>query len=92
MMTLPCRMQAYVSKELGNNIVYLSPMLIIERTITSYDIPDTHAKLVNLNLEKRKKYREDLVIEYIYQAGMYIYEAMKKVWGNGCVMATRQFG
>jgi len=30
-------------------------MLIIERTITSYDIPDTHAKLVNLNSEERKK-------------------------------------
>ena len=91
-MTFPCRMQAYVSKELDKGTVYLSPMLITKRTTTSYDIPDTHAKLVNLNLEKRKKYREDLVIEYIYQAGMYIYEAMKKVWGNGCVMATRQFG
>jgi len=55
MMTFPCRIQAYVSKELGKDIVYLSPMLIIERTITSYDIPDTHAKLVNLNSEERKK-------------------------------------
>ena len=79
MMTLPCRMQAYVSKELGKNIVYLSLMLITERTIASYDIPDTHAKLVNLNPEERKKYREDLLIEYKYRAGMYIYRAMKKV-------------
>ena len=72
-------MQAYVSKELGKNIVYLSLMPIIERTIMGYDIPDTHEKLVNLNPEKRKKYREDLVIEYKYRAGMYIYGAMKKV-------------
>jgi len=79
MMTFPCRMQAYVSKELGKDIVYLSLMLITERIITGYDIPDTHEKLVNLNLEERKKYREDMVIEYKYQAGMYIYEAMKKV-------------
>jgi len=85
-------MQSYVSKQLGKNIVYLSLMLIIERTIMGYDIPDTHEKLVNLNLEERKKYREDLVIEYKYWAGMYIYEAMKKVRGNGCVMAAHQFG
>ena len=87
-MTLPCRMQAYASKELGKNIVYLSPMLIIERTIVGYDIPDTYEKLVNLNPEQRKKYKEDLVIEYKYRAGMYNHEAMKKVWGNRCVMAT----
>jgi len=72
-------MQAYVSKELGKDIVYLSLMLITERTIASYDILDTHAKLVNLNPEERKKYREDLLIEYKYRVGMYIYEAMKKV-------------
>ena len=92
MMTFPCRMQAYVSKELGKGIIYLSPMLITERTIAGYDIPDTHEKLVNLNPEERKKYREDLVIKYKYRAGMYIYEAMKKVRGNGCVMDTHQFG
>ena len=76
MMIFLCMMQAYVSKELGKDIIYLSPMLIKDRTITGYDIPDTHEKLVNLNPEQRKKYREDLVIEYKYQAGMYIYGAM----------------
>ena len=90
-MIFPCRMQAYVSKELGKGIIYLSPMLITERTIAGYDIPDTHEKLVNLNQEERKKYREDLVIKYKYRAGMYIYEAMNKVRGNGCVMAAHQF-
>ena len=44
-------MQAYVSMELGKNIVYLSPMLITERTIVGYDISDTHEKLVNSNPE-----------------------------------------
>ena len=76
MMTFPYRMQAYVSKELGKGIIYLSPMLITERTIVGYDIPDTHEDLVNLNPEERKKFREDLEIEYKYQAGMYIYGAM----------------
>ena len=51
MMTLPCKMQAYVCKDLGKNIVYLSPMLITERTIVRDDISDTHEKLVNLNPE-----------------------------------------
>jgi hypothetical protein len=85
-------MQAYVSKELGKNILYLSRMLFTKRTIVGYNILDTHEKLVNLNPEERKKYREDLVIEYKYRSGMYIYEAMKKIWGNGCVMAAHQFG
>ena len=53
-------MQAFVSKELGKDIIYLSSMLITERTITGYDMLDTHEKLVNLNSEERKKYREDL--------------------------------
>jgi hypothetical protein len=88
MMTLSYRMQAYVSKDLGKNIIYLSPMLIIERTIMGYDIPNTHEKLVNLNPEQRKKYRKDLVIEYKYRAGMYIYGSMKKVRGNGCIIAV----
>ena len=92
MMTFPCSMQAYVSKELGKDIISLSLMLITERTIVGYDIPDTHEDLVNLNPEERKKFREDLEIEYKYRAGMYIYEAMKKVRGNGCVMAAHQFG
>jgi len=85
-------MQAYVSKELGKDIIYLSLMLIIERTIAGYDVLDTHEKLVNLNPEERKKYRKDLVIEYKYRAGMYIYEAKKKVQGNGSVIAALQFG
>ena len=55
MMAFPCKMKAYVSKELGKDIIYLSTMLIIERTIAGYDIPDTHEDLVNLNPEERKK-------------------------------------
>ena len=66
-------------------------MLITETTIMGYDILDTHEKLVNLNPEERKKYREDLVIEYKHWAEMYIYEAMKKIQGNDCVMAAHQF-
>jgi hypothetical protein len=39
-MNFPCRMQAYVSKELGKDILYLSLMLLTERTIAGYDIPN----------------------------------------------------
>jgi hypothetical protein len=56
-----------------------------------YDIPDTHEHLVNLSPEERKKYRKDMIIEYKYQAGMYIYEAMMKIMGNGCLIAAHQF-
>jgi hypothetical protein len=85
-------MQAYVSKQMGLDIIYLSPMLLTERTIVGYDIPDTHEHLVNLSLEERKKYGKDMVIECKYRAGMYIYEAMMKITGNGCLMAGHQFG
>jgi len=66
--------------------------LLTEKTIAGYDIPDTHEDLVNLNAKERVKYRKDLLIEYRYRAGMYIYEAMKKVQGDGCIMAAHQFG
>jgi hypothetical protein len=85
-------MQAYVSKQMGLDIISLSPMLLTERTIVGYDIPNTHGQLVNLSLEERKKYRKDMVIEYKYRAGMYIYEAMMKITVNGCLMAAHQFG
>jgi hypothetical protein len=61
---------------MGLDIIHLSSMLLIERTIMGYDILDTHKHLVNLCLEERKKYRKDMVIKYKCRAGMYIYEAM----------------
>jgi hypothetical protein len=91
-MTSPSRMQAYVSKQMGSDIIYLSLMLLTERTIIGYDIPDTHEHLVNLSPEERKKYRKYMVIEYKYRARMYIYEAMMKITRNGCLMAAHQFG
>ena len=69
-MITSCRMQAYVSKELNKGIIYLSPILLTERTIAGYDIPDTHEHLVNLNAKERVKYRKYLLIEYRYRAGM----------------------
>jgi hypothetical protein len=49
MMTCACRMQSYVCKELGQPIIYLSPMHIIQRAIIGYDVPDTDPRLVNLD-------------------------------------------
>jgi hypothetical protein len=63
-------------------------MLVTERTIVGYDIPDDSSDLVNLNEEERKQYWIDEEIEYKYRVGLYIYEAMKKIQRNGCVMAA----
>jgi hypothetical protein len=49
MMTCACRMQAYVCKEVGMNIIYISHMHITERAIIGYDIPNTHPRLANLS-------------------------------------------
>ena len=46
-------MQSYVYKEMGQYIIYLSPMHLTERVITGYDVPDTHDRLVNLDPKDR---------------------------------------
>jgi hypothetical protein len=42
-------MQAYVAKELGQDIMYLSLMHITQRAIIGHDVLDTHPRLVNLD-------------------------------------------
>jgi hypothetical protein len=81
-------MQAYVSKEFGKDIIYLNLMFITERSIAGYDIPDHSDNLAKLNEEERKQYRIDAEIEYKYWASMYMLRAMKKIKGNGCIMAA----
>ena len=69
-----------------------TPQLINERTLTGYDIPDNSKNLVKYNEEQRKQYRLDKLIEYRYRASMYMLSVMKKITGNGCIMAAHQFG
>ena len=78
-------------QELNKSIIYLSQMLITERTIAGYDVPDISPDLVNSNKEERKQFQVDVEIEYKYRTSLYIYEAMKKAKENGCIMATHQF-
>ena len=85
-------MQAYASQELGEDIIYLSPMHITQRAISGYDVPDTHPKLVNLTGLQRVEVRVKMRGEMMYRKGQYILEAMKKVWSNGCILAAHQFG
>ena len=85
-------MQAYASQELGEDIIYLSPMHITQRAISGYDIPDTHPKLVNLTGLQRVEVRVKMRGEILYRKGQYILEAMKKVQDNGCILAAHQFG
>ena len=92
MMTCPCRMQSYVCKEMGQYIIYLSLMHLTERVITGYDVLDTHDRLVNLDSKERPQARIELRDELKYNMGMYFYRAMKKVKGNGCILAPHEFG
>ena len=85
-------MQSYEYKELGENIIYLSPMHITQRAISGYDVPDTHPKLVNLTGLQRVGVRVKMRGEILYRQGQYILEAMKKVRRNGCILAAHQFG
>ena len=85
-------MQAYASQQLGEDIIYLSPMHITQRAISGYDVPDTHPKLVNLTGLQRVEVRVKMRDEILYRKGQYILEAMKKVRRNGCILAAHQFG
>jgi hypothetical protein len=61
-------MQAYVCKEVGKNIIYISPMHIIERAIIGYDIPNTHPRLANLS-----------GLDIKFRKGQYLLQAMEKI-------------
>jgi hypothetical protein len=52
-MTCACRMQSYVCKELGQPIIYISPMHITQRAIIGYGVPDMDPRLVNLDRMQR---------------------------------------
>ena len=81
-------MQAYASQELGEDIIYLSPMRITQRAIIGYDIPDTHPKLVNLTGLQRVEVRLKMRGGIMYRKGQYILKVIKKVQGNGYVLAA----
>ena len=85
-------MQAYATQQLGEDIIYLSPMHITQSAISGYDIPDTHPKLVNLTGLQRVEVRVKMRGEMMYRKGQYILEAMKKVQDDGCILAAHQFG
>jgi hypothetical protein len=46
-----------------------------------------------LNLQEREEAHKELHNELKYNAGMYMYRAMKKLGGgDGCILAAHQFG
>jgi hypothetical protein len=79
MMTCACRMQSYVCKELGQPIIYLSPMHITQRAIISYDVQDTDPRLVNLDRMHRVLVRTKMQSEIKYKKGQYVLQSMKKI-------------
>ena len=67
-------------------------MDITHRDIAGHDIPDTHEKLVKLNPQERVQAQKELCNELKYNAGMYVYRAMKKVGETGYIFAAHLFG
>ena len=92
-MTCACRMQSYICKELEEDIIiYLSPMHITQRAIIEYIVPDAHPSLMNLDRMQRVEVRTKMQGEIKYRKEQYIFQAMKKIRGNGCILAAHQFG
>jgi hypothetical protein len=65
-------------------------MHISQRIITGYDVPDTHEDLRKLNPQEKEVAWKLLRNELKFQAGTYVYRAMKKVGEGGCIFATHQ--
>ena len=86
MTTCPCMMQSYVCKEMGKNIIYLSPMNITQMVIMGYDVPDDHERRANLNPQEREEAQKELCNELKYNMGMYMYRAMNKVRECGSII------
>jgi hypothetical protein len=93
-MTTTCasRMQSYVCEELEKDIVYLSPMHITQRVIIGHNVPDTHLRLVNLDRMQRVLTRVKMQGKIKFRKGQCILQAMKKIRGNGCILAAHQLG
>ena len=90
--TCACRMQSYTCKELGKDVIYISPMHITKRAIIGYDVPDTDPRMVNLQRMERVLARNLMQGEIKFRKGQYLLQAMKKIRGNGCILAAHQFG
>jgi hypothetical protein len=84
-------MLSHIWKELGHKVIYHSPMHISQRCIVGYDVPNTHEKLRNLNLEERVAARK-LRKEMKFKAETYVYRSIKLVREHGCILASHQFG
>jgi hypothetical protein len=85
-------MQAYVCQEKNIPIIYLSPMRITQLAILGHDIRDDHPALVNLDTLARLNYKVEQRATLINQVVYYMYNAMKKIKGNGCILAAHQIG
>ena len=79
MTTCACRMQSYASKEIGDDVIYLSPMHITQRAIIGYDVPNMDLRLVNFDRIQRVLVRTKMQGEIKYRKGQYILQVMKKI-------------
>jgi len=67
-------------------------MHISQRAIIGFDILDTDARLVKLKGMERVLARKLMQGEIKFRKEQYVLEAMKKIRGNGCILAAHQFG
>jgi len=63
-------------------------MHISQRAIIGFDIPHTDPRLVKLEGTERVLAQNLMQGEIKFRKGQYILEAMKKIRGNGCILAA----
>ena len=83
---------ANVSKECNLGIHYLSPMHISDSIIKGYDLPPTHPDMVKLMAQKRDQVNKQRREKYKLAVARYIHGAMRKIKGNGCLVAAHHIG
>ena len=82
----------YISKELKLDVIYLSPMHIAQRIIIGYHLDDNHPTMKDLTKRQRQAHRKKLMDNEKLNISRYILGAMKKIRGNGCILAAYHFG
>jgi len=85
-------MNAHVCQVKKDPIVYLNPHHITQYNILGPEVPDNHSELGEFFGIERIRKKFEIRQREVAKAAVYIYKCMKKIKGDGCVIAPHRIG
>jgi hypothetical protein len=85
-------MNAHACQQMNLPVVYLSPHYITQYNILGPEVPEDHPELEGLILLPRIRKMVEIRARQAEPAVNYIYNCMKKIKGDGCVLAPHRIG